>query len=208
MTACPSVETALKAHHMRHHGSTDHADSIQQRRVPPVGESGVHGRFTDDHLATRPHKSGTKRQRDIGRAETSGNHRIKTIVPELKRLLNVHAQHHHAIGQIEASHHPRQEIGPFGPSIDHGDVQVRPIHCDDQSGNTSTRADVHDGAGDVSQCVDEVSSVGDDLVDGSVSQKAEALGCTQRLKQLFVMFMAHRVSVPCRWCHAANRSAS
>ena len=168
--------TSLETDDVRACVATDQVGAVEQVIVPTIrGTDGV-GWFTDHDLSARSDQACGERDRDVGWSEPASDCGIEVTVPALDRLLDIHRQHDDMIVESESSNHPRQEVGPFGPPVDHRDAEIWPIDRNDQAGHTSAGAEIDHTAGHLVQGGHEVASVFDDFTDWPIPQKAEALG--------------------------------
>ena len=148
------------------------------------------GWFTDDDHPAGTNTTDRRTKREFWWAEAPGNHRIEVHMPRTNRVFDVGSKHAHSISHAHSSSHLRQEVGPLGAPVEQRDREVRAVHRKNETRNAAAGTEIDQRTRHISQCVNEAPGVLDHFVDGSVPQKAEALGSSQRLVQFFIDLVA------------------
>lgn len=186
----------FEADHPSVGGQPGEADLGNQRSEHVIVPAIPGGRLTDHDPATRTNTTRRGPYRHIGRPEASGNGGIEADHTATDGAVDIVGDHIDVVGNTEATDHLRQEVGPLGPSIEQREAKIGTVRRDHEPGKSAACTQVDDRSGHPRQCVDEAPSMFDGFSDRSVPQKAEALGSSQRLVQVFFGLVgAHRTSM-------------
>ena len=92
-----------------------------------------------------------------------------------RELASIRGDDLDATVEIESAHEPPKMIGPRRPAFDQQDPQIGTRSGDDKPGNSTAAAEVCNDARRVREGDHERRRVVDDLLDGSLTEHAEAL---------------------------------
>ncbi len=154
---------------------------VEESLVPSVSR----WRLTDHDHTTRPNTSDRCSQSELRGSKATGNGGIKVDVAGSDCIVDVSGHDAHSARQAEAPGHLGEKIGAFGPPIEQRDSKVRTINGEHEPGDTAAGAEIDHRTRYVLERPYEAPGMLDDFRNGSVTQKAEALGSSQRLVQFF-----------------------
>jgi hypothetical protein len=100
-------------------------------------------------------------------------------------IVNVSSHDAHSVGQAKATRHLGEKVSAFRPPIEQRDSKVRAVNSQHQPRDAPAGAQIDHRTRNVLERPYEAPSMLDNLRNCSVTQKAEALGSSQRLVQFF-----------------------
>jgi hypothetical protein len=106
-------------------------------------------------------------------------------VPGSDCIVDVSSHDAHSVGQAKATRHLGEKVGAFRPPIEQRDSKVRTVDGEHQPRDATAGTEIDHRTRNVLERPYKAPSMLDNLWNCSVTQKAEALGSSQRLVQFF-----------------------
>lgn len=149
---------------------------IEQVTRPTIGIR----RLADHQAAADTCQAMGHSERPFRRTEPAGDHGVERSWGSER--IDVGAHHRDTIGPAEPRDDASEEVGPLGPSIQQGDLQVGPIVGDHQPGNAAAGSEIEyvqrrirRSGIEALEGAYEVPSVFDDLIDGAIAEEPQPL---------------------------------